>query len=68
MGAGSADAAALHADYTRVSQASPAKPSEVVALYLTGMGAVSPSLAPGAPWRGRHRVPSAEPCDDIRHC
>jgi uncharacterized protein (TIGR03437 family) len=40
--------AALHADYQMVSEANPAKPGEVVALYLTGMGAVSPPLAPGA--------------------
>jgi uncharacterized protein (TIGR03437 family) len=37
-----------HADYTLVSEASPAKRGEIVQIYLTGLGAVSPSIATGA--------------------
>jgi uncharacterized protein (TIGR03437 family) len=36
-----------HADYTLVSEASPAKRGETVVIYLTGLGAVSPSIATG---------------------
>lgn len=51
---GLGNGAITHADYTVVSQSSPAKPGEVVAVYLTGLGAVSPSVqdgtaAPGNP-------------------
>jgi uncharacterized protein (TIGR03437 family) len=45
----SGHAIALHADYRIVSDKNPATPGEVIALYLTGMGAVSPPLAAGAP-------------------
>ncbi|HTR38614.1 MAG TPA: IPT/TIG domain-containing protein [Bryobacteraceae bacterium] len=40
-------AAALHPDYSLVSLASPAQIGETVAVYLTGMGAVSPPIADG---------------------
>ena len=40
--------ALLHADFSRVSQANPAKRGEVVLLYLTGMGAVAPSIPDGS--------------------
>ena len=39
--------AILHADYSLVNAAKPAVPGETVAVYLTGMGAVSPSVADG---------------------
>jgi uncharacterized protein (TIGR03437 family) len=37
-----------HADYTLVSEASPAKRGETVVIYLTGLGAVTPPIATGA--------------------
>ncbi len=51
---GLGNGAITHADYTVVSQSSPATPGEVVAVYLTGLGAVSPAVqdgtaAPGNP-------------------
>ena len=55
--------AALHgADYTPVGDgnyipgAAPAKPGEVVVLYGTGFGAVSPALASGEPAAGARRL------------
>jgi uncharacterized protein (TIGR03437 family) len=50
---GIADAAALHPDYSVITESSPAQINETVAVYLSGLGAVSPSvpdgsLAPGA--------------------
>jgi uncharacterized protein (TIGR03437 family) len=42
-------AAALHTNYSLVSVASPAQIGETVAVYLTGMGEVSPSVGNGAP-------------------
>jgi uncharacterized protein (TIGR03437 family) len=39
----------LHANYTVVSSQSPAQAGEVVIVYLTGLGAVTPSLDAGAP-------------------
>jgi uncharacterized protein (TIGR03437 family) len=45
---GSGYAAALHLDYSLVSKSSPAHVGETVAVYLTGMGAVSPSVGDGA--------------------
>jgi uncharacterized protein (TIGR03437 family) len=41
-------AAALHPDYSVISEASPAQIGETVAVYLAGMGAVSPSVPDGA--------------------
>jgi uncharacterized protein (TIGR03437 family) len=46
---GKGEAIALHANFTPVSAASPASPGEVLILFLTGLGAVDPSLAAGAP-------------------
>lgn len=40
--------AILHADYSLVSSASPAKVGETVQIYLTGLGAVSPAVNAGA--------------------
>ncbi len=40
-------AAALHPNYSVVSDASPAQVGEIVALYMAGMGAVSPSVGDG---------------------
>jgi uncharacterized protein (TIGR03437 family) len=37
-----------HSDFTLVSEASPAKRGEIVVLYLTGLGAVNPSIVTGA--------------------
>ena len=45
---GKGEAIVLHADYKVVSAASPAKPGEIVILYLTGLGAVDPPVAAGA--------------------
>jgi uncharacterized protein (TIGR03437 family) len=45
LGAG----AILHADFTLVSSASPAKVGETVQIYLTGLGAVKPAVNAGAP-------------------
>jgi uncharacterized protein (TIGR03437 family) len=45
---GLGQAIALHADYSLVSAASPAHHNETIILYLTGLGAVSPSLPAGA--------------------
>jgi uncharacterized protein (TIGR03437 family) len=45
---GLGEAIALHADYSLVSPASPAHHNETIILYLTGLGAVSPSLPAGA--------------------
>jgi uncharacterized protein (TIGR03437 family) len=41
-------AAALHPDYSVVSPDSPAQIGETVAVYLAGMGAVSPTVADGS--------------------
>jgi len=45
---GKGEAIVLHADYTVVSAASPAKAGEIVILYLTGLGAVDPAIAAGS--------------------
>lgn len=45
---GLGEAIAVHADYSLVSAASPAHHDETIILYLTGLGAVSPSLPAGA--------------------
>lgn len=37
----------MHADYKLVTADNPASPSETLILYLTGLGAVSPSIAAG---------------------
>jgi uncharacterized protein (TIGR03437 family) len=42
-------AAALHPDYSVISQSSPAQIGETVAVYLAGMGAVSPRVQDGMP-------------------
>jgi uncharacterized protein (TIGR03437 family) len=42
-------AAALHPDYSVISESSPAKIGETVAVYLTGMGEVSPRVQNGTP-------------------
>jgi len=41
-------AAALHADFSVVNSASPAKPGETILVYLAGLGVVSPPVADGA--------------------
>lgn len=38
----------LHADFTLVTPASPARPGETVILYLTGLGDLTPAVATGA--------------------
>ncbi len=40
-------AAALHSDYSLVTEASPAQIGETISVYLAGMGPVSPSVADG---------------------
>ncbi|SPE27847.1 conserved hypothetical protein [Candidatus Sulfopaludibacter sp. SbA3] len=47
---GLGNGAILHADYTLVSNTSPAKAGETVLIFLTGLGAVSPAVT-----AGRHR-------------
>ncbi len=42
-------AAALHTDYTLVDQQKPAVPGETIAIYLTGLGDVSPAVTAGQP-------------------
>jgi len=44
---GKGEAILVHADYTVVSASAPASPSEIVILYLTGLGGVSPSITAG---------------------
>ncbi|MGA2131157.1 MAG: hypothetical protein ABSH50_02495 [Bryobacteraceae bacterium] len=39
--------ALLHADYTRITDSSPAQPGETVQLFLNGLGQVTPSVADG---------------------
>jgi uncharacterized protein (TIGR03437 family) len=45
---GLGDAAILHANFSGVTASSPAKPAEIVQVYLTGLGAVTPTVADGA--------------------
>jgi uncharacterized protein (TIGR03437 family) len=45
---GTGAGAVLHANYSVVNAANPAVPGETVLVYLTGMGAVTPSVADGA--------------------
>ena len=45
---GLGDGAILHANFSGVTAASPAKPGEVVQVYLTGLGAVAPTVIDGA--------------------
>lgn len=40
--------AVLHTDYSLVTEAKPARPGEVVQVFLTGLGAVFPTIAAGA--------------------
>lgn len=42
-------AAALHADYSLVTPESPAQPDEILAVFVTGLGAVMPSVPDGTP-------------------
>jgi uncharacterized protein (TIGR03437 family) len=46
---GLGSAAALHADYSLVSASSPAQIGETIAVYLTGLGAVTPTVSDGTP-------------------
>jgi uncharacterized protein (TIGR03437 family) len=48
-------AAVLHADFTRVTPANPARPGEAVALFLTGLGPTNPPILTNTPG------PAAEP-------
>lgn len=45
---GIGEAAVLHANYSPVTQASPAQVGETVLLYLTGLGSVTPAVGDGA--------------------
>jgi len=45
---GIGEAAVLHANYSPVSQSSPAQVGETVLLYLTGLGSVTPAVGDGA--------------------
>jgi uncharacterized protein (TIGR03437 family) len=44
--------AVLHSDFSLVTEASPARPGEVVQVFLTGIGAVFPTISDGAPGGG----------------
>src|SRR5262249_56599665 len=46
---GAGDGAVLHTDYTLVSQSNGARPGETVMAFVTGLGAVVPAVADGAP-------------------
>lgn len=46
---GIGSAAALHADFSLVTPARPAQPGETILLFVTGLGAVTPAVADGAP-------------------
>jgi len=56
---GLGNGAILHADYTLVSNTSPAKAGETVLIFLTGLGAVSPAVTAGAP------APSSPPLAQV---
>jgi uncharacterized protein (TIGR03437 family) len=47
-GTGIGPAAVLHLDYSIVTAANPAKRGEIVSIYLTGLGAVTPMVTDGA--------------------
>jgi len=47
-GTGIGPAAVLHLDYSIVTAANPAKRGEIVAIYLTGLGAVTPMVTDGS--------------------
>jgi uncharacterized protein (TIGR03437 family) len=50
---GIGNAAALHGDYSLVSATSPATQGEIIAMYLTGLGATKPAVADGAAAPGK---------------
>jgi uncharacterized protein (TIGR03437 family) len=50
---------AQHTDYSLVTAASPAKPGEVIIIYLAGLGATNPSVASGMP------APSTPPLAEV---
>jgi len=52
---GSGNVIAQHADFSYVTASSPAKPGEVVIIYLGGMGATNPAVPSG------QGAPTAEP-------
>jgi uncharacterized protein (TIGR03437 family) len=62
---GVGEAAILHADYSLVTNSSPAKPGETVLMYLTGLGAVTPQLADGVAAPGSPLSVSLEAADTL---
>ena len=46
---GNGEAIVLHADFSLVSEESPARPGEIVILYVSGLGPVSPAIPAGVP-------------------
>jgi uncharacterized protein (TIGR03437 family) len=46
---GLGDGAILHPNYSLVSESSPAKVGETIAIYLTGLGPVTPTVTAGTP-------------------
>ena len=44
---GFGQAAALHPDYTEVTQQNPARPGETIAIFMAGLGDVSPAITEG---------------------
>ena len=51
-GTGYGPGAILHADYRPVTEQDPAAPGETVTIFLTGLGALDPPVADGAPGPG----------------
>jgi uncharacterized protein (TIGR03437 family) len=56
-------AAALHGDYSLVTPQNPAKPNEVIAVFVTGLGRTNPQVATGA--AGPDREPLARTVEPI---
>jgi uncharacterized protein (TIGR03437 family) len=50
---GISNAAALHGDYSLVNANNPATQGEIIAVYLTGLGATKPAVADGAAAPGK---------------
>jgi uncharacterized protein (TIGR03437 family) len=54
---GISSAAALHADYSVVSATNPATQGEIIAIYLTGLGATNPAVGDGVAAPGKAPFP-----------
>jgi uncharacterized protein (TIGR03437 family) len=54
---GISSAAALHADYSVISATNPATQGEIIAIYLTGLGATNPAVGDGVAAPGKAPFP-----------